>query len=518
MQLPASIMAATTKQARVPEQAEAIERRPRLVLRFALYTGIVLLAAGLATLWMVNREVADRAARAVETHARVVAEENLRSHLRSSDFAAPVTTARRNALDNLFRNSILIPGVVGARLVDRDGRITYAARHQLIGARVTYPDDLNDVLAGGFKRRVTRTVTWRGERNVKVLQALIPVRLSRSTKPLGVLELDQDYRAVDVSIGDARTRLALILLCALLVLYVSLFPILRRMTSQLEARNRRLREHAEERGRLLESERAARAEAEAVHRLLSEQNQRLRDLDRLKDEFVSLVSHELRTPLTSIRGYLELLLEEGNGLTDDQRRFLGIVDRNSERLLGLVSDLLFLAQIEAGKLAIDVGLVDLNQIVEECVETSSPAAHAKGVELTISTEPLPKLQGDGARLAQVLDNLVSNALKFTPRGGRVEVRLKAEHDLAVLEVEDTGLGIPEDEQQQLFQRFFRSSRATENAIPGTGLGLTITKAIVERHGGRIEVESSEDVGTTVRVELPIKSEQDLGVRTPELAA
>jgi signal transduction histidine kinase len=313
-------------------------------------------------------------------------------------------------------------------------------------------------------------------------------------------------------------RLALILIAALLALYVSLFPILRRITRQLEARNRRLREHAEERGRLLESERAARAEAEAAQRLLSEQNQRLRELDRLKDEFVSLVSHELRTPLTSIRGYLELLLDEGSELTDEQRRFLGIVDRNSERLLGLVSDLLFLAQIEAGTVAIEEGVVDLEQIIEESVETASPGAAARGVALSFTTDALPQLRGDRARMAQVLDNLISNALKVTPGGGRVDVRLRAANDHAVIEVEDTGLGIPHDEQQQLFERFFRSSQATQNAIPGTGLGLTITKAIVESHGGQIALESTEDVGTLVRVELPLTSKRKLGLPARELAA
>jgi signal transduction histidine kinase len=501
-----------------PHRPVVSEREPRLVLRFALYTGVVLLAAGLATLWIVNREVADRATGQIESHARMVAEENLRSHLQASDFAGPVSAARRGELDRLMRNQVLIPGVVGARLVNREGQITYAARHQLIGTRVRYSGELQRVLAGQFTRRVTRTVSWTGQPNVKVLQALVPVKPSPAAPPLGAIELDQDYRAVDVGVGDARARLALILLCALLVLYFSLFPILRRITRQLHARNERLQELVEERGRLLESERAARAEAESVQRLLAEQNQRLRDLDRLKDEFVSLVSHELRTPLTSIRGYLELVLEEGGELTEEQRRFLNVVDRNSERLLHLVSDLLFLAQIEAGKLAIELGTVDLEELVEECVEASSPTAAGRDVTLTVSAEPVPHLQGDRARLTQVLDNLLSNALKFTPAGGRVEVRLRPANGTALIEVEDTGLGIPADEREKLFERFFRSSRATENAIPGTGLGLTISKAIVDRHGGRIELESTENVGTVVRVELPITSGRDVGMRTPELAA
>jgi signal transduction histidine kinase len=482
-----------------------VQSRPRLVLRFALYTGVVLLAAGIAVLSIVDREVAGRAQRTVETQARAIATQSLRRQVRASDFAHPVSPARRRELDHLFLARILIPGVVGGRLVNADGVITYAALHSLIGTRVTYTHELEQVLAGRFERRVTRTVSWRGTHDVKVLQSLVPVRSVSGARPVGALELDQDYKAVAVGTAGARTRLALILALALLALYVSLFPILRRVTRQLETDNRLMHELAEERGRLLEAERAARAEAETVQRLLAEQNERLRELDRLKDEFVSLVSHELRTPLTSIRGYVELMLSEE--LNDDQRRFLGIVDRNSERLLDLVSDLLFLAQIEAGKLAIEVGSLDLKKLVEECIEASEAVAESRGVELEATIEQLPKIEGDRTRLQQVLDNLLSNALKFTPSGGRVDVHLKRAGETAVLEVADTGLGIPAEERARLFERFFRSSSATENAIPGTGLGLTITKAIVERHGGRIEIESAENAGTTVRVHLPLRTGQ-----------
>jgi signal transduction histidine kinase len=241
---------------------------------------------------------------------------------------------------------------------------------------------------------------------------------------------------------------------------------------------------------------------EAHNRRLAGQNERLRELDRLKGEFVSTVSHELRTPLTSIRGYLELLLADP-GLDEEQRRFLAVADRNSERLLGLVNDLLLVAEIDAGKLALDLQRVDLREIVEECIESSLPAAGAKGIELSLRTTQLPELEGDPARLAQVLDNLVSNALKFTQPGGRVDVRLGAVDGTAVVEVEDTGLGLSDGDREQLFQRFFRSSEAARNAIPGTGLGLAIAKAIVERHGGRIELDSAPGVGTTVRVELPL---------------
>ncbi|MGH3021272.1 MAG: PAS domain S-box protein [Gaiellaceae bacterium] len=259
-----------------------------------------------------------------------------------------------------------------------------------------------------------------------------------------------------------------------------------------------------ERERLLAAEQDARAAAEAAQHDLAGQNERLRELDRLKDEFIALVSHELRTPLTSIRGYTELLLDgEAGELGDDQRQFLGVVERNAHRLLHLVGDLLFLAQVEAGKLVLDLGAVDLGAVASESVEAARPQAETKGIVLTLATGPVPPVAGDRARIGQLMDNLVSNAIKFTPERGRVDVRVRALSERAVFEVRDSGIGIPANERQHLFQRFYRTSTATEQAIQGTGLGLAISKAIVEAHDGRITLTSEEDVGTTFRVELPL---------------
>ena len=262
----------------------------------------------------------------------------------------------------------------------------------------------------------------------------------------------------------------------------------------------------------------AEAEREGLMHELEDQNERLRELDRLKDEFVALVSHELRTPLTSIRGYLELVLDgEAGDLTDEQRQFLGVVERNAHRLLALVGDLLFLAQVDAGKLSLEMGAVDLASIAAETVETARPLAEEKGVTLTLASSPLPLLAGDRIRLAQLLDNLVSNGIKFTPSGGRVDVRVRGEQAAAVVEVRDTGMGIPVDEQEHLFDRFFRTSKATEQAIPGTGLGLAISKAIVHAHGGQIAVASDEGQGTSFRVALPIRQAEPAPAEVEQVA-
>jgi signal transduction histidine kinase len=228
-----------------------------------------------------------------------------------------------------------------------------------------------------------------------------------------------------------------------------------------------------------------------------------RELMRLRDEFVATVSHELRTPLTSIMGYLELISDDSFAArTPEQESFLGVVQRNAERLMRLVSDLLLVAEAKERALDLDVHDVDLERLVTECVEAAKPAADAKQIEITVDHGAPPRLKGDPLRLAQLMDNLVSNAIKFTPQGGRVSVKTSAENGSTLLEVTDSGSGISEADQLQLFNPFFRTQSATAQAIPGTGLGLTITKAIVAAHGGSIAVRSAVGRGTTFNVVLP----------------
>jgi signal transduction histidine kinase len=263
--------------------------------------------------------------------------------------------------------------------------------------------------------------------------------------------------------------------------------------------------------RLRGAERVARAEAEAARRQLMAQNEQLREADRLKDEFVALISHDLRTPLTSIMGYLELTLEEGD-LSAEQRNYLEIVDRNAHRLLRLVNDLLFVARLEAGELDLHSSELDLTEVVRESVAEAEPRAQAHGITLTCSAEPVPPVSADRGRILQLLDNLVSNAIKFTPEGGEVRVSVVQANGSVRLAVEDTGIGIAAAEQRRLFERFFRASTAAERQIPGTGLGLYIARAIVDAHGASISVASEPGRGTSFTIDMPVERARAQGGR------
>lgn len=249
----------------------------------------------------------------------------------------------------------------------------------------------------------------------------------------------------------------------------------------------------------------ARVEAElaALVATQHEENLRLIELDAVKAEFLSAISHELRSPLTSIVSFTQLLSEGlGRDSTAEQAEFLEIIGRNAKRLLRLVGDLLLLDRIDSTQPSSDLEPVDLPSIVADAVLALAPQAEERSVTLETRTTAGPSLVGDPGRLGQLLDNLLSNAVKFTPSGGRVTVRAEPISGGWLLEIADSGIGIPTAEQAMLFSRFFRASNARSGSVPGSGLGLSVAKAIVELHHGTISVSSEQDVGTTFTVTLP----------------
>jgi len=233
------------------------------------------------------------------------------------------------------------------------------------------------------------------------------------------------------------------------------------------------------------------------------------EVDRLKSEFVATVSHELRTPMTAIKGYVELLLKGVAGpLNEQQLRFLEIVHTNTERLSSLVSDLLDISRIEAGKITFVPEEVDLAELVSEVLTEARRLAEEDGRAVTFVAElppDLPPVWADRERLYQILANLVDNGYRYTPDGGRVLVRARRQGEEVQVDVVDNGIGIPPDEQERVFERFYRGEHPLVMASAGTGLGLSIVRTLVEMHGGQIWVESDgiPGKGSTFSFTLPV---------------
>ena len=232
------------------------------------------------------------------------------------------------------------------------------------------------------------------------------------------------------------------------------------------------------------------------------------EVDKLKSEFVSTVSHELRTPMTSIKGYADLMLMGAAGpMTDPQIRYLQVIKNNADRLHMLVNDLLDISRIETGKTGLDLRPLDIPQIIEQVVDGHlNGRIQHEARKLQVKTEiapSLPLVNADHARITQILTNLLDNALNYTPDSGKIIVNAKATHSYVYISVKDSGIGIAKENQDKIFDRFYRAEDSEVQRIPGTGLGLAIVRSLIEMHGGRLRVESELGKGSTFTFNLPV---------------
>jgi signal transduction histidine kinase len=233
---------------------------------------------------------------------------------------------------------------------------------------------------------------------------------------------------------------------------------------------------------------------------LETQNERLRESEQLKSELVSIVSHEVRTPLASVLGFTSLLL---NRDVDPQTRrdYLEIIDQQGRRLAALLDDFLNVQRIEEGRLQLAAEHVDLGAVLAEQVALFGAESERHTLELALPPAPLPVVLGDPNRLSQVVGNLLSNAIKYSPDGGVVHAAAEDEGGVVRVEIRDEGVGIPEDQHERIFTKFFRGDAAA-SGIAGSGLGLAFARAVVEAHGGRMSFTSAPGVGSTFWFELP----------------
>lgn len=254
---------------------------------------------------------------------------------------------------------------------------------------------------------------------------------------------------------------------------------------------------------VIAEEAAILVETALLNRRLSKTAEQLAALNRMKDEFVSTVSHEFKTPLTTITGFLTVMLEGDTGqLNLQQMKFLSIAKAAAKRLSGLVSDLLDLSRLEGGA-KMEIRALDLARLVAQSVESHQPIAAEAGKTLSCEAPVRPcRALADERWIGLVVDNLVSNAVKFTNPGGRIRVRLQDKGEFLMVSVSDDGIGIPAQDHPRLFERFYRASNRSEVNAPGTGLGLSIAREVVSKHGGKIWFESKLGQGTTFHFVVP----------------
>jgi two-component system phosphate regulon sensor histidine kinase PhoR len=230
-----------------------------------------------------------------------------------------------------------------------------------------------------------------------------------------------------------------------------------------------------------------------------------KEVDRLKSEFISHVSHELRTPLTAIKGYIDNLRDGIAGsLRDKQQDYVERMAKNADHLVRLITDLLDVSRIESGKMALNLTTLSLRDLVGEVINNLRPIAAEKRLEVVLDgVDGAIQIRGDYAKLEQVITNLLDNATKFTPSGGRISITMQRDDRLLKTSIRDTGIGIPQEMQAQIFERFYRVEQGVPARVNGTGLGLYISKNLIEMHGGRIWVTSEAGKGSEFSFTLPV---------------
>jgi signal transduction histidine kinase len=471
------------------------EQNPRLVIWFALSSLIAFVAVGVTLSLVVTRQIRERQEALARFHAVFIVDSILRYEITSEDLDSPMDAEgpRYRELLRVVRSRILQPPVVRVKIYREDGTVVFSDEPRLIGTTLEAGDELDEALEGKAVSEVSGLTDAENvyERALasKLFETYVPLYIFPSERgsPDGVVEIYTDYAGIQEEIDRLFWIIALALLVGLSALYVLLLPIGRRVGRKLSAQNRQLEEQAE---RLTE---AIRREQQTVADL--------RELNRLKDEFVAVASHEVRTPLTSIIGYAKTL--QRPEFADDARareEFLQAIERQGARLSQLVENLLATSQIEGEGQRRSLESVPFAEVATDVVAGLGPRADR--VRLAMPSN-VPDIASDRQRIELVLTNLLDNAIKFSPEHARCELGARGENGALVFWVRDGGIGIPSDQVERIFDRFYQIDSSITRRFGGVGLGLSLVKELVGSLGGSVEVASEVGQGSTFTVTLPV---------------
>jgi signal transduction histidine kinase len=471
-------------------------RSPWLATRFAISSLIAFAAVGLALSVVVSQQLKARQEAEATYHAEFVSDSVLRYIVQPSDVSAPLDTRgdRYRELLRLIRQRVLRSPVVRVKIWSPDGTIVFSDEPRLVGRE--FDDEvgeLAEVLDGEISAGVS---DLKDEENVferarfsKLYSTYVPLSLGGpESHPVAVAELYTDYAGIASEVRKLFRTLLITLLGGLSALYALMLPISRRVARTVSSQNRQLEAQAEQLKDLLAKEQRTVAD--------------LRELNRLKDEFVAVASHEVRTPLTAIVGYAKTLRRAEVDVDQETRdEFLEGIERQADRLSRLVQNLLASSNIEDERRRLSLEAVMFDDVCNEVI--GSLGSQRSRIRLDLHPS-LPTVFTDRQRLELILSNLVDNALKFSPNGAPCGVGAKVDASSLVFWVSDRGMGIPAEELKAIFERFHQLDSSRTRQFGGIGLGLNLVRDLVASLGGTIEVASRPGRGSRFTVRLPLR--------------
>jgi signal transduction histidine kinase len=479
----------------------APRRRPGLIGTFALASLLAFAAIGIAITVLTNRQVVRAQELDAQNHAEFVTRSLLEHELRSADLSKPFHGKRYRAIDRFIRSRVLMDPVLRVKIWNRKGTIVYSDEPKLVGQGFPGEPDA-EVQEGEVESEVSDLSAPENEFEkhlaTKLFETYVPLYTKHepgSSHPDAVVEVYQNYDSVEaVAAGLTRDRI-ITLGAGLVLLYVLLLPIvlgtsrrLRRQNQLLEDQASKLREQAMRLERLLSREQQAVAE--------------LRTLSQMKSDFVAVASHELRSPLTAILGYVKTLRRPEFETDQTARReFLAAIERQGERLLRLVNNLLTTALVENRAATVEISRFEVGPLAEEVKEGFHAGSR---IELSVPQD-LPPLESDRVRVSEIMANLVDNALKYSPDEAQVEVGARALDGHIQFWVLDRGVGIAPEDVERIFDRFYQTDQSITRRFGGVGLGLHLVRELAVSLGGRVEVESAPGAGSTFTVTLPLSA-------------
>lgn len=394
----------------------------------------------------------------------------------------------------------------GRMLVLDSSGVVLADAHSELNGRLLAHQEITDVISGtrdrayGYHRHTTLKDDGRnGSEWVGYFTAAVTYQAQR----LGVILFSASIQTIADSINEIRIRVWLFTLAVIFIVIIISVTLagafVRPITDMTRAALQMSHGKFDTRVRVRKSRNEVARLAEAFNRM----SERLESMEQSRSEFISNVSHELKTPLSSMKILIEALILQESDDIQLQKEFLRDINQEIDRLSAIINDLLSIMQMDQKNAAMQKERTPLDEIVHRVIQTLSPIAEKNSITIESDVEAHVDVMGDAARLHQVVVNLLDNAIKYTPSGGKVMVDLFQDENKAVLAIRDTGIGIPQKDIQHIFERFYRVDRARSRGTGGTGLGLSIAQQIVLMHRGKIEVQSVEGEGTEFTVTLPL---------------